>query len=67
MVLFISSFLSKTKRMNIERPTPNIVFCQFKNTEQHGAQAPALRERISHSKFCGQVFCGLHILKLDKA
>jgi len=40
------------RRTGIERPTSNNVFCQFKKKiEQHAAQAPALRERIYHSKF----------------
>jgi hypothetical protein len=41
---------------NIERPTSNNVFCLFKKkTEQHEAQAPALRERIYPLKFCGSL------------
>jgi hypothetical protein len=38
----------------------------LKKTEQHAAQAPALRERIYLSKFYGSVFCGSLVLKQIK-
>jgi hypothetical protein len=38
----------------------------IKKTEQHAAQAPALRERIYLSKFYGLVFCGSLVLKQIK-
>jgi len=54
---------------NIERPTSNNVFCQFKKkTEQHAAQAPALHERIYPSKLvCLRKILRFACFKIDKA
>ena len=60
------------RTLNVQHRIMNSVY--LKKTEQHAAQAPALHERISSSKFgstesvagCGSVFCDSLVLRSIK-